>query len=84
MNPTSGVYYFNGRKETYYSSAVLYHYKTEEWTIDQEGCYRDNNGYYIVASNDYKYGTVVKMSKGLGKVYDCGCDSGTLDVYVNW
>lgn len=84
MNPTSGVYYFNGRKETYYSSKVLYHKDTSEWILDSEGMYRTADGYYVVASNDYQKGTIINISKGKAKVLDCGCDTGTVDVYVNW
>lgn len=84
LNPTSGVCYFNGRKETYYSSEVLYHYNTANWILDDEGCYRTKDGYYVVASTDYKKGTIIDISKGKAKVLDCGCHSGVVDVYVNW
>ena len=29
-------------------------------------------------------GTVVKTSLGPGKVYDCGCASGIIDIYTDW
>lgn len=45
----------------------------------------DKNGYICLASSSLKKGTVVKTPFGAkGKVYDCGCARGTLDVYTNW
>lgn len=79
-----GVYYYNGRKETYYSSRVLYHYKTPEWSLDSEGFYHDANGYYVVAANDMSFGTVFDCSKGACIVLDCGCAPGVTDYYCNW
>lgn len=79
-----GVIYWNGMRYTYYSSRVLYHYRTPEWTAGADGIYRDSSGYIIVASNDYSQGSVVQTPFGSGKVYDCGCPSGTIDVYVNF
>ena len=45
---------------------------------------KTNGGYICVASSDYSKGTVVETSLGTGKVYDCGCASGTIDIYTNW
>ena len=70
--------------ETWYSSNQAYHYRTGEWEVDDEGYYRDSDGYYVVASNDYEQGTVVTTSKGEAKVYDEGTDSGNIDFYVGW
>ncbi len=70
---------------TWYSSNVLYHYQTPEWTAGDDGIYRDSEGYVVVASGSLPYGTVVEETPfGAAKVYDSGCDSDTLDVYVNW
>lgn len=80
----SGVNYYNGRRETYYSSQVLYHYRTPEWTVDSEGFYRDSAGNYIVAASDMPQGTVFQGSKGSCVVADSGCAAGTTDYYVNW
>ena len=44
--------------ETWYSSARAYHKDTANWSTDDEGYYRTDEGYYVVASNDYEYGTV--------------------------
>lgn len=84
LTARGGVYRFNGRKETYYSSNVLYHYKTPEWIPDEEGFYRTKDGYYVVAASDMKKGTIFNGSKGLCIVLDTGCAKGTTDYYVNW
>lgn len=36
LTRSSGVNNYNGRRETYYSSNVLYHHRTGEWTQDSE------------------------------------------------
>lgn len=81
-----GVYYYNGHKETYYSSRVLRHYRIGEWHVDDEGFWRTAEGYYVVAANsaEYSEGTLIDTSKGLAQVLDCGCSYGTIDMYVNW
>lgn len=84
LTQSGGVYNYGGRRETYYSSRVLYHYRTPEWTADAEGFYRDANGYYVVAASDFPQGTVFQGSKGMCKVYDSGCAAGTTDYYVNF
>ena len=82
---SDGVWYDDQYRYTYYSSRVLYHYRTSEWTPNEYGIYTDSDGYIVVASSDYPEGTLLETSKfGTVKVYDCGCASGTLDVYVNW
>ena len=80
----TGVNYHEGRTETYYSSNVLYHYRTPEWTLDEEGFYRDAEGRYVVAASDMEQGTVFEGSKGTCIVLDCGCADGVTDYYVNW
>ena len=84
LNSYSGRVDWNGQKETAYSSKVLYHYRTSEWTPDEYGFYRTDDGYYVVASNDYEEGTVIETSRGEAMVLDGGCDSGIVDFYVNW
>lgn len=79
-----GVNEHDGRTETWYSSNVLYHYRTSEWTLDSEGFYRDADGYYVVAASDMEQGTVFEGSKGECKVYDSGCADGVTDYYVGW
>lgn len=52
---------------------------------DDLGYVRDEDGYICLASDDLAKHTVVSTPFGSpGKVYDCGCGSGTLDVYVGW
>ena len=74
----------NGTIETAYSSNVLYHYRTSEWTPDEYGFYRTSDGYYVVASNEYEEGTVIETSRGEAMVLDGGCDAGYIDFYVDW
>lgn len=74
----------NGTRETAYSSNVLYHYRTSEWTADEYGFYRTDEGYYVVASSDYEQGTVIETTRGEAMVLDSGCDSGIVDFYVQW
>lgn len=82
--PSGGVYSYDGRTETYYSSNVLYHYNTPNWTADEQGFYRDANGYYVVAASDMVQGTVFACSMGDCIVEDGGCAPGVTDYYVNW
>lgn len=84
LTKQSGVNYYNGRRETYYSSRVLWHYRTNEWTADSEGFYRDSAGRYVVAASDMPQGTVFQGSKGQCIVLDSGCSANTTDYYVNW
>lgn len=81
-----GVLHDDDYRYTYYSSQVLYHYMTPQWTLGSDGIYRDGNGRVVVASDDYKHGTVVQSDLfGECVVLDCGVgSSGTLDVYVGW
>lgn len=79
-----GINEHDGRTETWYSSNVLYHYRTSEWWLDSEGFYRDADGYYVVAASDMEQGSVFEGSKGECKVYDCGCADGVTDYYVGW
>lgn len=84
LTKSGGVYYFNGRRETYYSSNVLYHYRTNEWTVGEDGVYRDADGYIVVAASDLAQGSTIDTSLGEGKVYDSGCANGVTDIYTAW
>ena len=84
LNSFVGVVEWNGTRETAYSSNVLYHYRTSEWTPDEYGFYRTEDGYYVVGSDDYEQGTVIETSRGPAIVSDCGGDPGIVDFYVNW
>lgn len=79
-----GVREHDGRTETWYSSSTLYHYRTPEWSVDDEGYYRDGDGYYVVAASDVAEGETLETSKGTARVYDSGCDDGVTDFYVNF
>ena len=84
LNAFTGVNEHDGRTETYYSSNVLYHYRTNEWWLDEEGFYRTDEGFYVVAASDMEQGTTFEGSKGTCIVLDTGCDAGITDYYVNW
>lgn len=80
-----GVIYWGDYRWTYYSESVL---PGEGLNIpgrytDETGFVCDENGYICLASSDLSYGTIVSTPFGrMGCVYDSGCPSGTLDVYV--
>ena len=80
-----GVIYWGDYRWTYYSESVL---PGEGLNIpgrytDETGFVCDGNGYICLASSDLGYGTIVSTPFGrIGCVYDSGCPSGTLDVYV--
>lgn len=77
-----------GHRETWYSTNEAAG-KNTAWRIPgkhvaDDGTIRDEDGFICVASSDYSHGTIVMTSVGPGKVYDCGCSHGTIDVYTNW
>ena len=86
LTKSKGVNYFNGHKETWYSQRVLPGggLKIPGRHVDGQGLVCDGDGYICVASSDYSKGTIVETSLGTGKVYDCGCASGTIDIYTDW
>lgn len=86
LTPEKGVNYFNGHRETYYSQKVLpgHGLNIPGRHVASDGTIRDKDGYICVASSDYPKGTVVETSLGMGKVYDSGCASGTIDIYTDW
>lgn len=82
-----GVLYWGGYRWTWYSERVL---PGGGLNIpgrhgDENGFICDGEGYICLASSDLPKGTVISTPFGkAGRVYDSGCASGTLDVYVNW
>ena len=86
LTPEKGVIYFNGHRETYYSQKVLPGggLNIPGRHVASDGTIRDRDGYICVASSDLPWGTIVETSLGLGKVYDSGCASGTIDIYTDW
>lgn len=63
----------DGNLETYYNASN--HFMADEWTVDDEGFYRDSEGRYVIGVDEesgYSYGDVVETGKGEGVVYDYG------------
>ena len=84
-----GVVYDGGTRYTWYSQQVLpggglTELNANGRTFDGAGHVVDGDGYIAVASSDHEMGTVLDTPWGAAKVYDCGCDSGTVDVYTAW
>jgi hypothetical protein len=80
-----GVIYDSGWKYTWYSERVLPGGGLNIPGRWSDGDFvRDENGYICVASSDLAKGTVIETPWGTAKVYDCGCASGTIDIYVSW
>ena len=53
--------------------------------VDENGFICDENDRICLASSDLEWGTIVTTPFGKeGCIYDCGCASGTLDVYVDF
>lgn len=84
-----GEVYYNELRFTWYSERVkpgggLTSLNSNGRHVDDNGFVCDGDGYIALASNDYAKGSVIETPFGTGKVYDCGCASGTVDVYVSW
>ena len=84
LNSYVGVIEHDGHVETAYSSNVAYHTDTAQWSPDEQGFYRTQEGYYVVASSDYEQGAVIETSQGKAMVLDDGCSNGVVDFYTNW
>lgn len=88
LTRSGGVYYFGGHKETWYSTKERSGQSTAVPIpgkhADENGIIRDADGYVCVASSDHRIYSIVETSWGPGKVYDCGCSHGTVDVYTTW
>lgn len=82
-----GIIDWNGWSWTFYSQGTM---PGEDLIIpgrhvDYNGYVCDENDYICLASSSLDKGTVVDTPFGkMGKVYDCGCLSYILDVYVDW
>lgn len=82
-----GVIYADGYRYTFYQEAVLSGDGLSisgRWSDYNTGFVRDTYGNICLASSDLAYGTIIQTPWGQGCVYDCGCSSGTLDVYLCW
>lgn len=88
LTRSNGVVYYNGHKETWYSTNEAAGQATAVSIpgkhVAEDGTIRDEDGYICVASSDLAFYTVVDTTLGPAKVYDCGCSHGTIDVYTNW
>ena len=88
LTRSNGVVYYNGHRETWYSTNEGAGQTTARSIpgkhVADDGTIRDEDGYICVASSDLRFYTVVQTTLGPGKVYDCGCSHGTIDVYTNW
>lgn len=88
LTRAGGVFYFNGYKETWYSTNEVAGQNTAVDIpgkhADENGLIRDADGYICVASSDLPFYTVIETSWGTAKVYDCGCSHGTIDIYTTW
>lgn len=82
---TLGVIYWGGYRWTWYSENVLPGGGLKIPGRWSDGTFvRDEDGCICVASSDLPWGTYIDTPWGPGRIYDCGCASGTLDVYVSW
>ena len=81
-----GVIHWNGWRWTWYSERVLPGTGLNIPGRHTEGGYvRDADCYICLASDALGYGAVIETPFGAyGRVYDCGCDYDTIDVYVGW
>lgn len=88
LTRSNGVVYYAGHKETWYSTKEASGQATAVSIpgkhVADDGTIRDAEGYVCVASSDLAFYTIVMTTVGPGKVYDCGCSSGTIDVYTTW
>lgn len=83
----AGVLYWGGWQWTWYSQNVLPGggLRIPGRHVDKLGYVCDKYDNICLASSNLPYGTIVKTPLGkYGRVYDSGCSSGILDVYVAW
>lgn len=83
----AGVLHWGGWRWAWYSERVLpgNGLNIPGRHADDNGYICDKNGYICVASSTLSKGTVIDTPLGKqGKVYDSGCASDIIDVYVNW
>ena len=82
-----GVIYWNGWRWTWYSERVLPggSLNIPGRHADSDGYICDSNDYICLSSSSLSKGTIIATPFGKsGKVYDTGCASDVIDVYVNW
>jgi len=83
--------------EEFWEQGVIYaddgtwytYYNDEDWPdgfdgyLDEQGVWRDWDGYVAVAAEWWQYGEIVDTPLGPGRVYDI-CPSGAIDVWTCW
>lgn len=82
-----GVIYWNDWRWTWYSEKVLPGggLNIPGRYVDSSGYICDENDYICLSASSLGKGTIILTPFGKsGKVYDTGCASDTIDVYVNW
>lgn len=85
LTPSMGVCYYNGLRETYYSSAVAPHYRLDEWWTDQNGFWRTEEGYFVVAyTMTEPIGSIINISMGQAQICDHCPTNGAVDIYTTW
>lgn len=81
----AGVIYWGNYRWTWYSERVLAGGGLNIPNRHSDGDFvRDGDENICLASSDLAKGTVIDTPFGKGKVYDTGCASGTVDIYVSW
>lgn len=81
LNSFDGVYDYNGKTESFYASHAVY---DDQLTVDDDGFFRDDQGRYVVATDDYEQGTEIEISQGKAIVMDGGTEPGVIDVHTIW
>ena len=79
-----GVVKMWGYRYTWYTSVQLYHHKTAEWIPCDDGFYRTNDGYIVVASKLFPKGTIVMTPFGKGMVLDYCATNNNIDIYTHY
>lgn len=82
----NGVVYSNGWRYTWYSQNVLPGggLRIPGRHVGNGGLIMDGKNRVCVASSSHPWGKVLNTPYGKARVYDFGCDYGTIDVYTNW
>lgn len=88
LTKSSGVYYYEGRKETYYNldmeNVIL-----NAQALGIQGDYWIRNdgvkmyGDYVIVASQAKKGTIIETSLGTGIVLDY-CPANSVDIATNW
>lgn len=88
LTPSSGINWFNGRKETYYNldmSGVIANAKNMgiqgDYWVRGDGVKMYGN--YVIVAAQMDKGTIIETSLGTGIVLDY-CPAGTIDIAVSW